>query len=314
MTALEKAESALHRSGDVMDTGAACPPDFRPWPRDLGPLVTTPSRPVIAGVEATGEVLESGQGVALKPGTRVTVFLVDGAWRQEITMDAEQAVPVPDSHPDEIAAQTLVNPVTVLMLRRAAQQHFSVGFDGVVLNNAAASAVGRLFTAGAHHHQIVTISIVRNEARAEQLRDRFPEVPVVSADSPDWTARVPRRRFGTVDLRRARPPSGVKHPQTCCRAVQIADVAGEQFGAAYRTPGLGLCLQHRHAPARVGKHRRGDQPVVSGSDDDGVNHTATRWHRGSCFCAIVASRQVHSGCGAPPRAAAGCPVASAVDG
>ena len=314
MTALEKAESALHRSGYVMDTGAACPPDFRPWPRDLGPLVTTPSRPVIAGVEATGEVLESGQGVALKPGTRVTVFLVDGAWRQEITMDAEQAVPVPDSHPDEIAAQTLVNPVTVLMLRRAAQQHFSVGFDGVVLNNAAASAVGRLFTAGAHHHQIVTISIVRNEARAEQLRDRFPEVPVVSTDSPDWTARVPRRRFGTVDLRRARPPSGVKHPQTCCRAVQIADVAGEQFGAAYRTPGLGLCLQHRHAPARVGKHRRGDQPVVSGSDDDGVNHTATRWHRGSCFCAIVASRQVHSGCGAPPRAAAGCPVASAVDG
>ena len=195
-------------------------------------------------------------------------------------MDAEQAVPVPDSHPDEIAAQTLVNPVTVLMLRRAAQQHFSVGFDGVVLNNAAASAVGRLFTAGAHHHQIVTISIVRNEARAEQLRDRFPEVPVVSTDSPDWTARVPRRRFGTVDLRRARPPSGVKHPQTCCRAVQIADVAGEQFGAAYRTPGLGLCLQHHHAPARVGKHRRGDQPVVSGSDDDGVNHTATRWHRG----------------------------------
>lgn len=67
MTALEKAESALHRSGYVMDTGAACPPDFRPWPRDLGPLVTTPSRPVIAGVEATGEVLEAGQGVALTP-------------------------------------------------------------------------------------------------------------------------------------------------------------------------------------------------------------------------------------------------------
>ena len=60
-------------------------------------------------------------------------------------MDAELAVPVTDSLPDEIAAQMLVNPVTVLMLRRAAQQHFSVGFDGVVLNNAAASAVGRLF-------------------------------------------------------------------------------------------------------------------------------------------------------------------------
>ena len=42
MTALGKTESALHRSGYVMDTGAACPPDFRPWPRDLGPLVTHP--------------------------------------------------------------------------------------------------------------------------------------------------------------------------------------------------------------------------------------------------------------------------------
>ena len=79
---------------------------------DLGPLVTHPLSPVIAGVEATGEVLEAGQGVALTPGTRVTVFLVDGAWRQEVTMDAELAVPVPDSHPDEIAAQMLVNPST----------------------------------------------------------------------------------------------------------------------------------------------------------------------------------------------------------
>ena len=96
-----------------------------------------PTPTVIAGVEATGEVHEAGQGVTLKPGTRVTVFLVDGAWRHEITVDAELAVPVPDSLPDEIAAQMLVNPVTVLMLRRAAQQHFSVGFDGVVLNNAA---------------------------------------------------------------------------------------------------------------------------------------------------------------------------------
>ena len=67
MTALEKAESALHRGGSVMDTGAAFPPDFRPWPRTSGPWSPTPGRPAIAGVEATGEVLEAGQGVALTP-------------------------------------------------------------------------------------------------------------------------------------------------------------------------------------------------------------------------------------------------------
>jgi hypothetical protein len=107
------------------------------------------------------------------------VFLVDGAWRQEITVDAELAVPVPDSLPDEIAAQMLVNPVTVLMLRRAAQQHFSVGFDGVVLNNAAASAVGRLlFTAGAPSPSVVPglqggprrTSVLLRLARAVLLR------------------------------------------------------------------------------------------------------------------------------------------------
>ena len=36
MTAPDKAESALHRSGYVTDTGAAFPPDLRPWARDLG--------------------------------------------------------------------------------------------------------------------------------------------------------------------------------------------------------------------------------------------------------------------------------------
>jgi NADPH:quinone reductase-like Zn-dependent oxidoreductase len=78
----------------------------------------------------------------------------------------------------------------VLMLRRAAQQHFGVGFDGVVLNNAAASSVGRLFTALAEDHQIATISIVRSDQRAQWLRDRFPTVPVVSTSEPGWVEQV----------------------------------------------------------------------------------------------------------------------------
>ena len=84
----------------------------------------------------------------------------------------------------------LCNPITALMLRRAAQQHFAVGFDGVVLNNAAASSVGRLFTAVAEHHQIATISIVRSAQRAQQLRDRFPTVPVASTSDPGWVDQV----------------------------------------------------------------------------------------------------------------------------
>ena len=79
---------------------------------DLGPLVTHPRS---AGHRRCGGHRRGARGRPRRrphTGTRVTVFLVDGAWRQEITVDAELAVPVPDSLPDEIAAQMLVNPST----------------------------------------------------------------------------------------------------------------------------------------------------------------------------------------------------------
>jgi len=151
----------------------------------------TPGRELIAGIEATGVVTEVGAGVTgFSPGTRVTFFPHQGAWRQVVNVDAAVAVRVPDSVPDEVAAQMLCNPITALMLRRAAQQHVSVGFEGVVLNNAAASSVGRLFTAIAEDHQIATISVVRSEQRAQQLRGRFPTVPVVSTSDPAWIEQV----------------------------------------------------------------------------------------------------------------------------
>jgi NADPH:quinone reductase-like Zn-dependent oxidoreductase len=197
------------RSGDpteileVTDIGEPQPPGLgqlqvqvRAFPIHPGDLlaISAPQTPVgeqIAGIEATGVVTEIGAGVTgFTPGTRVTFFPHQGAWRQVVNIDAAIAVTVPDSVSDEVAAQMLCNPITALMLRRAAQQHFGVGFDGVVLNNAAASSVGRLFTAIAEHHQIATISIVRTEQRAQQLRDRFPTVPVVSTAEAGWVEQV----------------------------------------------------------------------------------------------------------------------------
>jgi NADPH:quinone reductase-like Zn-dependent oxidoreductase len=76
------------------------------------------------------------------------------------------------------------------MLYRAAQRHFSIGFDGIIINNAANSSVGRLFTASADHHQIATISVVRSADRARELAARYPNVPVVSTDNPDWVQQI----------------------------------------------------------------------------------------------------------------------------
>jgi NADPH:quinone reductase-like Zn-dependent oxidoreductase len=77
----------------------------------------------------------------------------------------------------------LVNPITVLMLRREAEKHFSTGYDGVVINNAAGGSVGRLFTAVCQHHHIATISVVHSAKGADRLQQRFPNVPVASTDN-----------------------------------------------------------------------------------------------------------------------------------
>jgi NADPH:quinone reductase-like Zn-dependent oxidoreductase len=155
----------------------------------LGP--PRPGQRTVAGLDATGVVVATGPGVdAPTVGTRVTVFPNPGSWAQRINVAAEVAVPVPDSVSDDVAAQMVCNPLTALLLYRAAQQHFSVGFDGIIINNAANSSVGRLFTASADHHQIATVSVVRSADRARELVARYPNVPVVSTDSPDWVQQI----------------------------------------------------------------------------------------------------------------------------
>jgi NADPH:quinone reductase-like Zn-dependent oxidoreductase len=153
--------------------------------------LASPTGRVGAGVEATGVVEKVGSGVHhVTPGARVSVFPQPGAWAERITADAQFVVPVPDSISDEVAAQMLVNPLTVLMLRREAEKHFTTGYDGVVLNNAAGGAVGRLITAGFSNHHIATVSLVRRADTAQQLRKRFPDVPVVVTEDPDWVDAV----------------------------------------------------------------------------------------------------------------------------
>jgi NADPH:quinone reductase-like Zn-dependent oxidoreductase len=150
-----------------------------------------PGQRTVAGLEATGVVVATGPDVDTPTvGSRVTVFPNPGSWAQRVNVAAELAVPVPDSVSEDVAAQMVCNPLTALLLYRAAQQHFSVGVDGIVINNAANSSVARLFTTSAKHHHIATISVVRSADRAHELAARYPNVPVVSTDSPDWVQQI----------------------------------------------------------------------------------------------------------------------------
>ncbi len=171
--------------------------EVRAFPIHPGDLVSVslgpphPGQRTVPGLEATGVVVATGPGVDTPTlGTRVTVFPNPGSWAQRINVAAELAVPVPDSVSDDVAVQMVCNPLTALLLYRTTQQHFSVGVDGIVVNNAANSSVGRLFTTSAEHHHIGTISIVRNADRARELAVRHPNVPVVSTDRPDWVQQI----------------------------------------------------------------------------------------------------------------------------
>jgi NADPH:quinone reductase-like Zn-dependent oxidoreductase len=173
---------------------------FPVHPGDLFTISAAPpgsGEPSRAGLEATGTVRSVGPAVTdIVPGTRVTFFPHPGSWAQVVNIPADLAVTVPDELSDQVAAQLVCNPVTALLLHRAARQHFSIGFDGVIVNNAAASSVGRLVTAYAHDHHIDSISVVRSAARAQQLSQETPAVPVVSTDTPGWPEKVREAAHG----------------------------------------------------------------------------------------------------------------------
>jgi len=164
---------------------------------------------LVAGHEATGVVTQTGPGTSrFSPGARVTFFPHVGAWRQIVNVDADIAVAVPDTVTEHVAAQMVANPLTALQLRRLAEQHTNVGYHGVVVNNAAASSVGRLFTAIANQHGIDTIGIVRSHERVHQLAQRFPEVPVISTSDNDWTNQVRSAAAGRPILAAFDPVGG----------------------------------------------------------------------------------------------------------
>ncbi|MEU8982762.1 zinc-binding dehydrogenase [Streptomyces sp. NPDC048309] len=193
VTVIEEPEPAAPGGGQVLVRTTA----FPVHPGDLQAIEAYPgeaAKPVPAGVEATGVVEAIGPGTRVAPGVevggRVAVFPQPGAWSQWIVADAEVVVAVPDELSDEVAAQMLVNPLTTVMLRRAAEEHPAFGYDGLLVQTAAGSSVGRLVTGASQIHNLPLVNVVRSARGADELRKRFPDVPVVSTEHPGWADEV----------------------------------------------------------------------------------------------------------------------------
>ncbi len=146
----------------------------------------------VPGFEGAGVVSEVGAridpGLGLKQGLRVAFFPAPGSWRDEVVVPASSVVPLPDSIPDEIGAQMLINTVTALEVIRTA--HDSLPPDArtgvVVLLTGAGSAVGRLLGKVLTDRGVKVIRLVRSEAGAAKLSGILPGSPIFATDVAGW--------------------------------------------------------------------------------------------------------------------------------
>jgi NADPH:quinone reductase len=150
----------------------------------------------VPGFEGAGVVSEVGTRVdpdlGLKPGLRVAFFPAPGAWCDEVVVPASSVVPLPDSIPDEIGAQMLINTITALTVIRAAYDSLPPDArTGVVtLLTGAGSAVGRLTGKMLAERGVKVIRLVRGEASAARLTSVLPGSPAFATEVGGWKDRV----------------------------------------------------------------------------------------------------------------------------
>jgi NADPH2:quinone reductase len=150
----------------------------------------------VPGFEGAGVVSEVGARVdtslGLRQGLRVAFFPAPGSWRDEVVVPAESVMPLPDTIPDEIGAQLLINTATALTAIRTA--HESVPPDSrarvVVLLTAAGSAVGRLIGKLLTDRGVKVIRLVRSEAGAQKLAGLLPSSPIFATGATGWKERA----------------------------------------------------------------------------------------------------------------------------
>lgn len=146
----------------------------------------TPELPAASGTEALGVVDALGEGVEhLAVGQRMATGGTFGAWAEYIVADAAGLVPVPDSLPDESAAQLVSMPFSTMTLL----QSLEVQKGDWIVQNAANGAVGRMLAQLGAARGVNVLGIVRRSAGVDELRAQGIG-NVVATDQDDWEEQV----------------------------------------------------------------------------------------------------------------------------
>jgi NADPH:quinone reductase-like Zn-dependent oxidoreductase len=157
-----------------------------------------PELPARAGTEAVGIVDAVGAEVeGIEVGQRVATGGTFGAWAEYVIAKAGAVVPVPDSIPDEVAAQLIAMPFSAITL----VDFLGVESGDVIAQNTANGAVGRLVAQIGASRGITVIGIVRRASDVGELASEGIS-NIVSTDDDGWKDRV-RELAGDRPIRAA---------------------------------------------------------------------------------------------------------------
>ncbi|PRB19221.1 zinc-binding dehydrogenase [Microbacterium sp. MYb62] len=146
----------------------------------------TPELPAPSGTEALGVVDALGAGVEnLAVGQRVATGGTFGAWAEYIVTSAAGLIPVPDTVPDETAAQLVSMPFSTITLL----DFLEVKEGDWIVQNAANGAVGRMLAQLGSARGVNVLGLVRRTAGIEELRAQGID-NIVATDQSDWKEQV----------------------------------------------------------------------------------------------------------------------------
>src|SRR3981189_594353 len=168
-----------------------------------GPVEPIPEGTLrVPGFEGVGTILRLGTNAELakrfSEGQRVAFFPAMGSWSEYVVVGYNPLLRAPDEISDQIAAQMLINTITASVLIKAGHNSLKapITLPVYILQNAAASGVGRLLTQVALDRGVRPIRLVRSNQSAERLRSALPGPPIYSTSDSNWKEQVREARRG----------------------------------------------------------------------------------------------------------------------
>jgi NADPH2:quinone reductase len=151
------------------------------------------SLPFVPGAEGAGAVAAVGDGVSgLAVGDRVGWVAAPGSYAQQVVVDVDRAIRVPDGVSDEVAAAVLLQGLTAHYLSTST---YPVQVGDTVLVHAAAGGVGLLLTQMVKLRGGRVVATVSTEEKAALAREAGAD-EVVRYDQAEFAPEVRRLTDG----------------------------------------------------------------------------------------------------------------------